>query len=132
MHRNLQDVTRPVRGANMTEIVPGNRRYVTAVQALKARLQACYGATLHRVVVFGSVARHTAHAASDIDVLVIFDRPEAAVSWHTERHIREIALSVELMHDVVFDLKTADKAALSGIHGHTPFMERVLAEGVEV
>jgi hypothetical protein len=66
------------------------------------------------------VARHTAHADSDIDVLVIFDLPEAAVSWHTERHIREIALSVELTHDVVFDLKTVGKAALSGIHGHTP------------
>ncbi len=46
--------------------------------------------------------------------------------------MRTLALPVELEHDVVFDLKVVDKAALSGIRGHTPFMERVLAEGVEV
>jgi hypothetical protein len=34
-----------------------------AVQALKSRLNMQYGRTLERVIVFGSVARHTAHVA---------------------------------------------------------------------
>lgn len=41
-------------------------------RALAARLDEVYGEELVSVVLFGSVARGTAHATSDIDVLIVF------------------------------------------------------------
>lgn len=103
-----------------------------AIEAFRNALRNRFGAALHEVVVFGSVARDTATESSDIDVMVILDHPDESVDWRTERDVRSVAFQVELDHDVVFDLKTVDRADLSGSLGHTPFMERVLAEGVTV
>ena len=103
-----------------------------SIEAFRDALRARFGVALHQVVVFGSVARDTASPESDIDVMVVLDRPESPVDWRTEREVRSVAFDVEIAHDVVFDLKTADRTALSGLAGHTPFMERVLAEGVTV
>lgn len=41
-------------------------------RALAARLDHVYGAELVSVVLFGSVARGTAHATSDIDLVIVF------------------------------------------------------------
>ena len=79
----------------MTETVPGNGRYVTAVQALKVCLQARYGAALHRVVVFGSVARHTAHADSDYDV----DGSRAFCAYHHSTCYRPSSYHVQGIRD---------------------------------
>ena len=103
-----------------------------AIEALRNALRSRFGAALHQVVVFGSVARDSATEISDIDVMIILDRLDEAVDWRTEHEVRSVACHVELEHDVVFDLKTVDRADLSGPLGHTPFMERVLAEGVTV
>jgi hypothetical protein len=64
--------------------------------------------------------------------MVMLDRPGVPVSWRTEREVRALALPVELEHDVVFDLKVIDKAVLADLRSHTPFVEHVLAEGIEV
>lgn len=103
-----------------------------AVQDLKSRLSMRYGQALERLIVFGSVARHAAHVASDVDVMVVLALPSRVVDWPTIQEIRTIALAVELEYDVVFDLKVIDVHELADLRGHTPFMERVLAEGVDV
>jgi predicted nucleotidyltransferase len=107
-------------------------QYRAAVQALKSRLSERYGQALERVIVFGSVARHTACAASDMDIMVVLTLPQHSVDWSTIQEIRALALAVELEYDVVFDLTVIDMHELAGLRGHTPFMERVLAEGVDV
>jgi hypothetical protein len=64
--------------------------------------------------------------------MVILALPQHAVDWLTIQEIRALALAVELEYDVVFDLIVIDVHELAGLRGHTPFIERVLAEGVDV
>lgn len=52
---------------------------VELLKQIKARLTAAYKDRLRGVVLYGSVARGDAGPDSDIDVLVLLDRP--AVSW---------------------------------------------------
>lgn len=107
-------------------------KHQRAIEVLAQTLRDHYGAALHGVVVFGSVARGSASDQSDVDILVILDQGSKHCDWRTEREIRSLVYPIELDEDVVFDLKVADLAALSGLRGHTPFMEGVLADGVSV
>ena len=107
-------------------------KHLKSIQRLSAVLHEHYGTEIDSIIVFGSVARDSSKVSSDIDVMIVFDRADQSVGWHTEWEVRSIALAVELEEDVVFDLKVVDKAGLSGIRGHTPFMERVRSEGVQV
>lgn len=103
-----------------------------AIRKLSRALRSEYGRRIREILVFGSVARGTDTAASDIDVLVIFNSDAGPVNWQLERTIRDVAFPIELQEDVVFDLKAVAEHDLRGLRGHTPFMERVTSEGVAV
>jgi len=107
-------------------------KHIESIRKLKESLVRHYGADLEAVRVFGSVARNTSGPMSDIDVMIVLNRPSKAVTWRTERELMEIAFPVELEEDVVFDLKIFAKEDLDGIKGHTPFMEQVKMEGVAI
>jgi len=107
-------------------------RHARAIEKLSRALRSRYGRQIRDILVFGSVARGTDTAASDIDVLVIFSSDAGPVGWRLERAVRDIAFPVELEEDVVFDLKAVAEDDLQGLRGHTPFMERVTREGVAV
>lgn len=54
----------------------------TILSELRALLEACYGARLKRLVLFGSQARGDAEPGSDIDVLVVLAGPvDTAEEW---------------------------------------------------
>jgi predicted nucleotidyltransferase len=61
--------------------------HITAIRKLKESLLRHYGADLESMQVFGSVARNTSGPMSDIDVMVILNRPSKAITWRTEREI---------------------------------------------
>ncbi len=105
---------------------------IESVRKLKESLRRQYGSALESVRIFGSVARNTSGPHSDIDVMIILDRPSGVVDWRTEREIRSLAYPIELEEDVVFDLKVLAAEDLENIKGHTPFMERVKNEGVRI
>jgi predicted nucleotidyltransferase len=103
-----------------------------AIKKLSNAIHERYGAAVNTILVFGSVARNVDTTDSDIDVMVVLDPAKQPVDWRTERELRSMALAVELAEDVVFDLKVVRVSDLHGLRGHTPFMERVLVEGVRV
>lgn len=103
-----------------------------AIDKLSHAIRERYGDAVSSILVFGSVARHTAGVDSDIDIMVLMDPEKQPVGWRMQRDIRSLALPVELEEDVVFDLKVACITDLAGLRGHTPFMERVQTEGVPV
>lgn len=110
-----------------------NPSQTTAVNNLKGALVTQFGERLLDVVVFGSVARGTDTASSDIDVMIVLRSPSPeGKDWLIEKQVRSIAFDVELEHGVVFDMKVLSEGALHSELGHTPFVERVLAEGVHV
>jgi predicted nucleotidyltransferase len=102
------------------------------VRKVKQRLSEQLGDALERVILFGSVARRTATTDSDIDVMVIINDDLMEVDWHTRSDVRELIYDVELEDEVVFDLSVMGKSELQGIKGHTPFVENVLREGIEI
>ena len=105
-------------------------RHRRAIEMLAEAIRSYYGPALYNIVVFGSVARERAGDESDVDILVVLDQAGQETDWRTEREVRSLAYPVELDQNVVFDLMVMDKASLSGPKGHTPFMERITAEGV--
>ena len=107
-------------------------RNEAGIKNLAQRLRQQYGKDIHAIIVFGSVARHSDDGGSDIDVMIVFDSQKHTVDWRLQREVRSLALPVELEEDVVFDLKVAGNQDLQGLRGHTPFIERVLSEGVRV
>jgi predicted nucleotidyltransferase len=102
------------------------------LRKLKRRLQEHLGKALDRVIIFGSVARGSSKVTSDIDVMVILDDELLEVNWRVEDDIISVVYPIELEDDVVFDLKVKGKKELQGIRGHTPFMERVMKEGITI
>jgi predicted nucleotidyltransferase len=102
------------------------------IRKLKTCLQDHLGKALDRVIVFGSVARGSAKDTSDIDVMIILEDELIDVNWRTEQDVMTVAYPIELEDDVVFDLKVMKKSDLQGIHGHTPFVENVMKEGIPV
>jgi len=107
-------------------------RHQKAIHEFRSRLQREYGDAIVRLLVFGSVARGTDSPESDIDVMIVVNADRLSVDWELERCLRGVALDVELMADVVFDLKVVAQQDWSGLRGHTPFMERVAEEGIAV
>jgi predicted nucleotidyltransferase len=103
-----------------------------AISRLSQALRLRYGSGIVGIRVFGSVARGTDTGRSDIDVLVILGSDVGPVDWRAERAVRDIAMTVELEEDVVFDLIVVAEGDLQGLRGHSPFMERVAREGVSV
>ena len=107
-------------------------KHDVAIKSLSHALRDEFGDELGRILVFGSAATGQASEVSDVDVIVILDRPSGTVDWQDERRVRFLAYPIELTEDVVFDLKVRASADLRGIKGHTPFMERILSEGIPV
>jgi len=107
-------------------------RHRQAIGKLSRVLREHFGDDLANVLVFGSVAKGRDTNESDIDIMVDLRLPPGAVDWKTERRIRDLVYPIELEDDVVLDLKVTTEADLAGLRGHTPFMERVRADGIAV
>ncbi len=101
-----------------------------AIQKLKQSLEQVYGSRLVRFIIFGSYARSEASEESDIDVFITLKGP---VPGQTEEAIFNLAYGVGLEYDAVFDIKVfSEDDVQHTIIGRTPFVERVLAEGIPI
>jgi predicted nucleotidyltransferase len=107
-------------------------RHQASIKKLSRVLREHFSDSIDRILVFGSVARGRDTRASDIDVVVVLDMASDSVGWRVERQVRALIYPIELEDDVIFDLKVVAKGDLSGLRGHTPFMETVTAQGVSV
>ena len=107
-------------------------KFHKAIHAFQSKLRQHFGDALYKTIIFGSIARNEWNKNSDIDLLVILNRPKNPITWETEYLIRSIAYDFELEYNVVFDLKVMDFSMLNHIEGHTPFIEAVFQQGVEV
>ena len=96
-----------------------------AIEAFVDRVVAAELAGLERLILFGSVARESHSATSDIDILaVIREADEAAI----EEQLREIAYEVMLEYGVVFSIQGITESTLENRSDH-PFFKRALSEG---
>jgi hypothetical protein len=73
-----------------------------ALHEAQTGLHHLYGKRLRALVLFGSHARHEAHAESDVDLMVVLD---GAVHLHEEaRRTSDLVLAVSLHHQVALSL----------------------------
>lgn len=109
------------------KVLPG-RHVLEAVEALKRELKARF--PVDRVILFGSQARGEARADSDIDVLVLTQRP---VSHRERRQMVDIAFGVNMRYDSLISLLVVDTEDWSrGLWSLLPIRREVDRDGIEV
>jgi len=112
--------------------VPLNRtasRDATALQAYVRALQGRFGARLVDVLLFGSQARGDAADGSDVDVMVILDRP-------TENDLSEargLAFDIWLMHGVLLSVRAFSRRGWQELGAmHSLFYRNVTRDGISL
>lgn len=101
-----------------------------AIHELKKQIQNRYGGRLARFLIHGSYARGEHAPDSDIDVMVTL---KGNMNWKTKHDIWDIALGINIRHDVVFDVQVFSEDDIQNtIIGASPFVETVMEEGISV
>ena len=99
-----------------------------ALQELKKRLMSAFPVV--ELVVYGSAARGEATPESDLDVLVVTDRP---VSHREKYFMVDVACGVNLEHGSNISLLIVDRESWeAGLLSEMPIREEVARDGVPV
>ncbi|MGC8880588.1 MAG: nucleotidyltransferase family protein [Anaerolineae bacterium] len=100
-----------------------------ALQAYVHALHARYGARLHDVVLFGSRARGEVHPNSDVDVLVILERPSA----QELSEVRGLAFDIWLAYGVLLSIRAMSRAGWQALAAQQSlFYRHVLRDGISL
>ncbi|PWH16805.1 MAG: hypothetical protein DDG58_09125 [Ardenticatenia bacterium] len=100
-----------------------------ALQAYVHALHARYGARLHDVVLFGSRARGEVHPNSDVDVLVILERPSA----QELSEVRGLAFDIWLAYGVLLSIRAMSLAGWQALAAQQSlFYRHVLRDGISL
>lgn len=109
----------------MTSALP----HEDAVPAFVERVEDAGVPEVQRLVLFGSVARDTHDADSDIDILAVID--DDADERAIEDRLRDIAYDVTLEHGAVFSIHGVSESTLDDRSDH-PFFSRVASDGAAI
>lgn len=104
----------------------GRRNVRAALSELQVALHGLYGPDAPAIVVYGSHARRQAHAASDIDVLLLY--PGAVRRGREIQHLSQILADLNLKHGVLIAILPATLADYDNLA--SPFWMNVRREGV--
>ena len=98
-----------------------------AVHAFRTRLEEKYGKV--NLALFGSKARGDGTAESDIDLLILLDRP---VEIALETQIFRIGFEIELEYDVILGLIVMNSAYWDSMGRQMPLRWNIDREGIAV
>jgi len=106
-----------------------SEKEAAALQAFVHILQDRFGHQLVDVLLFGSRARHDAGSSSDVDVLVILDRPGAqALS-----SVRGLGFDIWLAHHVFLSIRAMSRESWQALETmQSLFYRNVSREGISV
>lgn len=109
---------------DLARLMPKDRQ---ALELFVRRLQAEFGTDIADVRLFGSQARGEADGDSDVDVLVLVNRPEYAL----KHAILWVAAEISLAHEVLLSPRVIPSTAWERMaQADTLFYRTVRAEGV--
>lgn len=114
-----------IRGAKTMEIAPELRQILLE---LRARFEVQYRERLVGLLLYGLQARGDADEGSDIDVLVVLERPVDPFA-ETDRTIEDVA-GLSLEHDVVMACVFVSAERFTS--EQSPLLMNVRAEGIPV
>jgi len=96
-----------------------------ALSDFKQRLQEKFGDV--EMILFGSKSRGDYDDHSDIDVLVILDKP---LSNSIEEEIFDIGFDVEMEHNIILGIISYSKESWDYLRNISPFCKNVIEEGI--
>ncbi len=101
----------------------------TILSELRMLLEACYGARLKRLVLFGSQARGDAEPGSDIDVLVVLAGPvDSAEEW---KRTGDVLYNLMCAHEcILISCIFMDEERFTTRNG--PLLRNIRREGITV
>jgi len=100
-----------------------------ALHAFVRILQTRFGHQLVDVLLFGSKARGEAHSGSDVDVLVILDRPEA----QTLSDVRGLGFDIWLTYGVFLSIRAMSQQSWRALAAmQSLFYRCVLRDGISL
>lgn len=102
------------------------REHESAVEAFVDEVATADVDALERLVLFGSVARETHTADSDIDVLAVFEDGTDVTA--AEERLRTVAYDVMLEYGTVFSVHGVTETTMTERSDH-PFFTRIRDEG---
>jgi predicted nucleotidyltransferase len=105
-----------------------DRATQAALQSLADGLRARYGAGAPALLVYGSYARGEATHDSDLDVVLIYDRPVS--SSHEMARLADLLADLSLEHDVLISVMPVSAEDYRRAEG--PYWRNVHREGVPV
>ncbi|MDQ6834151.1 MAG: nucleotidyltransferase domain-containing protein [Chloroflexota bacterium] len=101
----------------------------TILSELRELLEACYGARLKRLVLFGSQARGDAEPGSDIDVLVVLAGPVDSTEEY--KRTRDMLYDLMYAHEyILISCTFMDEERFTTRNG--PLLRNIRREGIAV
>lgn len=97
------------------------------IRDLKSHLQHYYGSAIQEVILFGSQAAAAANVDSDIDVLIVLDKPHLK---EDENRLLDLCYEIDLKYNILLDVHLISKPELNTLRGKQPIYYNALKNGV--
>ncbi len=97
------------------------------IEDLTVGLCSIFGKGLHRIILYGSVAKNTATPESDIDIAIILDK---GMSVEHRELFMEFAAGLDLKYERVFSIVDIEQDKLDKWGDVLPFYKNIQKEGI--
>lgn len=97
------------------------------IKDLKNYLVKHYGNDVKEVILFGSHAVAEANADSDIDVLIVLDKPH---SKEDENRLLDLCYEIDLKYNILLEIHLLSKPELNALRGKQPIYYSAIQHGV--
>ncbi len=83
----------------------------------------------YKVIVYGSFTRNEENRNSDLDVILIFNKP---FGRETKDIVYEIITDLNLKYEIWIDVSFLSLGDMNTIKGKQPYVQNALHEGIEI
>ncbi len=91
----------------------------------------CYGDKVSKIILYGSYARGDNREDSDMDLIVLFDRPYKEVITY-RKDVSKIASRVGLKNDIMVSIVFRDVKSFNEDKDILPFYQNIVKEGYTI
>ena len=105
------------------------QRYNKIASEMKRHLQDKFGSNIDELIFYGSRVTGKAKRYSDYDFLIILNKP---YDWQLKTLILDECTEVDLLFNIVSDIKLLSVNEMGTIKGKLPFIQEALKTGIHL